>query len=733
MPQTPESAAVVPFQPTAAVERQAPAANRALGGLPYLRQFMELANAVADSDMVPAAIKGEPGKVLAVVLAGYELGIGPMHALQSINMIAGKPSLSAELMRALILEAGHQFRVKATEDEATVIYRRSDWPADEWTTITYTMADAERAGHVEWYEKWMNTSSGKRYPVKWNPKGHEERPAWMDGTGVEHKFGDNYKSIPRAMLTARATSEAARADFADVIAGLSYTPEEVAQFTPAPAWEPSSGRRPSGPPRCDTERQHERRTGATVGADVDTTGLRGRRRGQEPERQPAGHGRQVGPHRQGGRAEMGHRARLHDGRRIGRSRGTGAVPLAKGMVNEFLALLDTARNGRTEEPGTVIEQTAAAAASETPGAAPQPAQEPSKPAAAATTAEPDTEALRTALAGLIPEGTPDSRIEARVGRRQDAAQGGRRQQPARPGAAHEWQSGRPEAAARRGHAERRCPPPDRGGLDAEPRPVGQGHRRSARDRQLADGGLDHPRGGGGRGAAEADPRGVGRGRAVIKIEIDAHVSAGSVRAIGKALRKAGAGRMAGAYLPDRLSNRRVFLGQRRSRVLHMAHGSIVIGNLPADWPGERLGHMFFFDSLGAGVEAVDHHFQGGPALGGYLLDQAVCIAQFGNAELRNQVKGHRLVEAASALQIQFRAGIHHHVFVILKRDFQKGANCFIGGLIRVHLAWPGKNKQTRVVLDEQRGKKMVIKPGSILKRADGGVHAFDAEIQRRVA
>lgn len=227
-----------------------------LGGLPYLQDFLRLADAISRTEMVPTALRGRPDAVVAVMMSGFEIGIGPMQALQSINLIQGKPSLSAELMRALITQAGHQFRTDANNERATVQYHRKEWPADEWSTVTFTIEDAQRAGLVEWYERWAKTESGKSYKQTWNPYGPDPKPDWVDAKG-EHKRGDNYFSRPRSMLSARATSEAARLDFADVIAGLSYTPDEVEEFAPLPSGLSTPGEvavvEPPAPPAPDPE------------------------------------------------------------------------------------------------------------------------------------------------------------------------------------------------------------------------------------------------------------------------------------------------------------------------------------------------------------------------------------------------------------------------------------------------------------------------------------------------
>ncbi|MBK6858675.1 MAG: hypothetical protein IPG97_19550 [Microthrixaceae bacterium] len=148
-----------------------------------------LAEQIARSDFAPTGLRGKPEAVMAAMLQGHELGIGPMSALAEISVINGKPCISAKLMRALVHRAGHDlwFEVKSNT-KVTICARRADWPEDRVAKVTWTMDDAKAAG--------------------------------LSG-------GQNYRKYPRAMLAARATGELCRDNFADVLGGLSYTHEEV--------------------------------------------------------------------------------------------------------------------------------------------------------------------------------------------------------------------------------------------------------------------------------------------------------------------------------------------------------------------------------------------------------------------------------------------------------------------------------------------------------------------------
>jgi len=140
---------------------------------------------VVGTDFVPKQLRHNGPAVLACILKGNELGLGPMQSLTSISLIEGKPTLSAEGQRALVLAAGHELIVEeSTASRCTVIGRRRD--SRQTTSVTWTLDDAKRAN-----------LAGK----------------------------ENWRTYPRQMLQARATAELARLIFPDVIGGLAATEE----------------------------------------------------------------------------------------------------------------------------------------------------------------------------------------------------------------------------------------------------------------------------------------------------------------------------------------------------------------------------------------------------------------------------------------------------------------------------------------------------------------------------
>jgi hypothetical protein len=148
------------------------------------------AQKIANTPFVPTAFRGKPEAVFAAILYGDELGLGPMQSLNSIHVIEGKPSMSPELMRALVARAGHRLDVKLASNDKVILWgKRADNGSE--ATVEWSMKDAQQAG--------------------------------LAGRGA-------WKTYPRAMLLARATSEICRQIFSDCIMGLSYTPEEASSI-----------------------------------------------------------------------------------------------------------------------------------------------------------------------------------------------------------------------------------------------------------------------------------------------------------------------------------------------------------------------------------------------------------------------------------------------------------------------------------------------------------------------
>lgn len=145
---------------------------------------LKFAEMLVTTGFLPHSVK-TPAQAVAIIQTGQELGIPPMHALRSIHVIQGKPSLSAELMLALFKAKGGKAKwIKSTNEEATLWLRH---PNGDEHTESFSVDDAKRAG-----------ITGK----------------------------DGWKNYPKNMCRARATSNGLRAVAPDIVAGM-YDPEEL--------------------------------------------------------------------------------------------------------------------------------------------------------------------------------------------------------------------------------------------------------------------------------------------------------------------------------------------------------------------------------------------------------------------------------------------------------------------------------------------------------------------------
>lgn len=152
-----------------------------------LADVLRLAETLAQArgGFIPDHFKNA-AQVAAVILAGRELGVGPMAALRSFYLVNGKLGMDASFVSGRMLAHGIALEWLRDDDEcASVRLTRAGMPP---YTSTFSRQDAERAG------------------------------LWGSAT---------WRKYPRAMLRARAITAGARAYAADCFAGSVYTPDEL--------------------------------------------------------------------------------------------------------------------------------------------------------------------------------------------------------------------------------------------------------------------------------------------------------------------------------------------------------------------------------------------------------------------------------------------------------------------------------------------------------------------------
>ena len=142
--------------------------------------------------LVPYQMRGNMGDMYLLMQIAKHLNIPFITALRGLSFIGDKdvkPAMTAQLMSALVRNAGHTLREQwdAETNTATATLIRKDDPSFEHVAVW----DEEKA----------------RVAGLW-----ESTPTWVQ--------------YPKAMLTARAMSEVCRHAASEVLLGFSYVPEE---------------------------------------------------------------------------------------------------------------------------------------------------------------------------------------------------------------------------------------------------------------------------------------------------------------------------------------------------------------------------------------------------------------------------------------------------------------------------------------------------------------------------
>lgn len=152
---------------------------RSENGLSF-EQMQKMAGVLLKSGFLPQSIR-TPEQAITIMMTGKELGLGLMESLRSINVIQGKPTMSAQLLLGLCYrtkEVEQAYFEKETATEAVFVLKRK---GNQPMRGVFTIEDAKRMGYA-----------GK----------------------------DNWVKQPATMLKWRAISAACRLAFPDAISGV---------------------------------------------------------------------------------------------------------------------------------------------------------------------------------------------------------------------------------------------------------------------------------------------------------------------------------------------------------------------------------------------------------------------------------------------------------------------------------------------------------------------------------
>lgn len=149
---------------------------------------LQHAQAVAQSTLIPDGYRNQPANVLWAMDLADALSIPFPQVMQTMVVMRGRMTMSADIMAAVVRRAGHKLRIREHGMSVTATLIRQDDPDYEFS-VTWDEAKARQAG------LW-----GQRGP---------------------------WTQYPPQMLRSRAITEVCRQGASDALAGTIYSPDEV--------------------------------------------------------------------------------------------------------------------------------------------------------------------------------------------------------------------------------------------------------------------------------------------------------------------------------------------------------------------------------------------------------------------------------------------------------------------------------------------------------------------------
>lgn len=171
------------------------------------------AQAVAQSNLIPDDYRNQPANVLWAMDLADALNIPFPQVMQTMVVMRGRMTMSADIMAAVVRRAGHKLRIREHGPAVTATLIRRDDPDYEFEA-TWDEAKARQAG------LWGQPGPWSRYPAQ--------------------------------MLRSRAITEVCRQSASDALAGTLYTPEEL-EGSAAPKPESHEATTNSQEPQSDPE------------------------------------------------------------------------------------------------------------------------------------------------------------------------------------------------------------------------------------------------------------------------------------------------------------------------------------------------------------------------------------------------------------------------------------------------------------------------------------------------